>query len=85
MPEPIIETLIEDLESQPNHELEQTTNDSNGNLIEKKIIEKVDNVIIREIVSKYIQAVRLIVDKNGDIQELPPPGSQIVILIQGGA
>lgn len=82
----VIEDVIENIENQENHEIDYTKKDGNGLLIEKGVIEKNENGdIVREIVTKYVAALMQIVDRNDDPQELPPPGKQIVIAIQGGA
>lgn len=87
MPNPVIEDVVEDIENEENHEIDYIKNDGNGNLIEKSVVERdvITNDIIRQIVTKYVENLMQIIDKNGDPQELPPPGQQIIIAIQGGA
>ena len=87
MAEPIIEPLIEDLELQPNHSIEQLFHDDvSGNLLEKRVVEKNEiGEIIRRIVSKHVEAVRTIDDGGGATLNLPPPGKQLILVLQGGA
>ncbi|MCH6573726.1 MAG: hypothetical protein IH795_00770 [Bacteroidetes bacterium] len=85
MPEPIIEPVVQNLETQEGWELEEIVIDPNsGSVIQKNHIKKDSlGAEIEQVVSKTVAPVREFRSKNGNVIEVPPVGEQVRILIQG--